>query len=91
AQDLLAAQPGADDARRFIAAARTESGDWTVVYTPVGGTIRLNSGVCDGVSARWFDPRDGHWLPAQGSAERDGGMSFATPDDGDWALDLRRA
>ncbi|HEU0113164.1 MAG TPA: DUF4038 domain-containing protein, partial [Thermomicrobiales bacterium] len=90
AQDILAAQPGSEDARRFIAAARTEEGDWTLVYTPVGGTIQLNAGAADGASARWFNPRNGRWLPAPDSDERDGGRSFVTPDDGDWVLDLRR-
>ena len=90
AQDLLVEQPGADDSRHFVAAGRTEDGDWTVVYFPVGQEIRLQPGAVDGTSARWFDPRNGHWSPAQATAGPDGQSSFVAPDERDWVLDLRR-
>jgi hypothetical protein len=90
AQDLLAEQPGTDDAGRFIAAARTESNDWTVVYLPKGGEVRLKSGVANGASARWFDPRNGHWSVAGCEEDGDGRETFVAPDGGDWVLDLRR-
>jgi hypothetical protein len=90
AQDLLSGQPGDDDARRFIAVARTLIGDWTAAYLPTGGSIQLHPGAATDSSARWFDPRNGHWLaaePATATAER---LSFTAPSDGDWVLDLRR-
>jgi hypothetical protein len=90
AQDLLAEQPGVDDARQFVAAARTESGAWTVVYLPHQASIRLNPGATVGASARWFDPRNGHWSVAQTVDESDGRQSFVAPGAGDWVLDLRR-
>ncbi len=91
AQDLLAEQPGVQDARRFIAAARTASHDWTVAYLPAGGErVRLNPGAATGASARWFDPRTGHWNAATTTKEADGQQSFVAPDAGDWVLDLRR-
>jgi Protein of unknown function (DUF4038)/Domain of unknown function (DUF5060)/Putative collagen-binding domain of a collagenase len=91
AQDLLADQPGTYDARQFVAAARTESRDWTVVYLPEGGSsIRLNSGAASGASARWFDPRNGHWSVVEPIPEADGRQSFVAPEAGDWVLDLRR-
>ena len=90
ALDLLLEQPGADDARRFIAVARTLVGDWTTAYLPTGGTIHLYLDAAMDCSARWFDPGNGHWLaaePATAIAER---LSFTAPSDDDWVLDLRR-
>jgi hypothetical protein len=89
APDLLAAQPGTSDIRQFVTAARTASGDWTVVYLPVGQSIRLSPGVATGVSARWFNPRNGHWSAATRKENTDGRQSFSAPDAGDWVLDLR--
>ncbi|MGH2618242.1 MAG: DUF4038 domain-containing protein, partial [Thermomicrobiales bacterium] len=90
AQEILAEQPGDDDARRFIAAARTENGDWTVVYLPTGDSVCLHPGAANGTSARWFDPRTGHWaaaIPVDGAG---GGDAFVPPDARDWILDLRQ-
>jgi hypothetical protein len=89
AQELLAEQPGDRDSRHFIAAARTTSGDWTVIYLPSGGTVRLNPGA-RGASARWFDPRTGHWHAANAGDDAGGRQSFVAPDARDWVLDLRR-
>jgi Protein of unknown function (DUF4038)/Domain of unknown function (DUF5060)/Putative collagen-binding domain of a collagenase len=91
AQDLLAEQPGTHDARRFVAAARTASRDWIVVYLTEGGSsIRLSSGGASGMSARWFNPRNGHWSGVEPPAEAEGRQFFVAPDAGDWVLDLRR-
>jgi hypothetical protein len=90
AQDLLVEQPGAADARRFITVSRSETGDWTVAYLPVGEAIRLKPGVACGVSARWFDPRDGHWSAAHTVNDAAGGHAFVAPTADDWILDLRR-
>ena len=85
AQDLLADQPGASDVRAYVTAGRTAAGDWTVVYLPIGQTVRLEPGATDGASARWFNPRNGHWL----AAEPAGDGAFKAPDASDWVLDLR--
>jgi hypothetical protein len=93
AQDLLAAQPGAEDAQRFVAAARTGSGDWAVVYLPAGESrepIHLKHEAVAGASSRWFDPRSGHWSAAHAVTGAEGRASFVAPDAGDWVLDLRR-
>jgi hypothetical protein len=91
AQEILAEQPGIEDVRRFVAAARTEPGDWTVVYLPRGGPLRLRSGVASDASARWFDPRAGHWAAAEPVSDADDTTTFVTPDDRDWVLDLRHS
>ena len=90
AQGLLLEQPGAEDARQFIAAARSGNGDWTVVYLPIGGAVRLHDVAASGASTRWFDPRNGHWHDAHPVQEADGVSSFVAPDANDWVLDLRR-
>lgn len=90
AQELLAEQPGDRDSRHFLAAARTMSGDWTVIYLPAGGIVYLNPGVTSGASARWFDPRSGHWHAANALDEGGGRETFVAPDASDWVLDLRR-
>jgi hypothetical protein len=87
---LILDQPGRTDALRFQLAARTEDGRWTVVYTPLGGTIAVAADAVVDRSARWFDPRTGIWQAA--SHERDGasgGVIFRAPDEDDWILDLR--
>jgi hypothetical protein len=89
AQDLLIDQPGDDDARRFVAVARTEGGEWTTAYLPMGGAIRVKSGAAEGASARWFDPRNGNWLAAD-PIDTDGATAFVAPSADDWVLDLRR-
>jgi hypothetical protein len=89
AQALLAAQPGDEDARRFVAAARTVAGDWTVVYLPVGvREIELRG--AGHTSARWFDPRTGYWRPATAMDGGTGVQTFVAPSGDDWVLDLRR-
>jgi hypothetical protein len=90
AQHLLAEQPGDCDARRFVAVARTDSRDWTVCYIPGGEPLRLRPGVADSGSARWFDPRTGHWSAARPVDEPGGQQVFVASGDGDWVLDVRR-
>ena len=88
-QELLLEQPGADDARHFVTAASTPVGDWTVVYAPTGGPIRLRGNAGSLGSARWFDPRAGFWRAASSVADGQG-LTFSAPDRDDWVLDLRR-
>jgi hypothetical protein len=90
APELLLAQPGTDDATRFIAVGRTEDGAWTMAYAPVGDSIILTEeSMSPSASARWFDPRTGHWRPATAEAATTPGVAFRPPDDDDWVLDIR--
>lgn len=91
AQALLAAQPGDQDSRQFVAAARTIAGDWTVAYLPVGvGEIGLRLEADENPSARWFDPRTGYWRPASATDGGIGTHKFVAPSAADWVLDLRQ-
>jgi hypothetical protein len=90
ANEFILDQPGTADVLRFQLAARTEDGGWTVIYTPLGGTISVDGDAVADRSARWFDPRTGTWQaasPERGGAS--GGATFRAPDDDDWILDLR--
>ncbi len=82
AQELLVEQPGADDARMFIAVAAGDERDLVVAYLPGGGEIVL-AGEGLPASGAWRDPRDGGSVAAEGVDGR-----FSAPDDRDWVLVL---
>ncbi|MDQ3814109.1 MAG: DUF4038 domain-containing protein [Armatimonadota bacterium] len=87
AQDMLASQPRSDDPARFVAAARSETGDIAVLYLPVGGAVTLKPGaIGTGSRAEWFDPRSGQRIPADNADN-----AFRAPDEQDWVLVLRSA
>jgi hypothetical protein len=82
APGLLAEQPGQADPNQFVAAATTDTGDWTVLYLPAGGTVSLTEAKPGGV---WFDPRTGHRYAAGD------GPAYSAPDQRDWVLEFRPA
>ena len=85
-QSLLASQPGGDDPARFVAAARTEDGDTAVLYLPVGGEVTLvPESLQDGLSATWFNPRDGSETPVESTESN----TYTAPDNQDWVLLLQ--
>lgn len=85
APELLAEQPGATDAGRYVAAAKSEDGRFAALYTPAGGALRLNlGGLAAPRVARWFDPRTGRWqrsVPLTGTE-----ITLEAPSNQDWAL-----
>ncbi|MFH1718566.1 MAG: DUF4038 domain-containing protein [Planctomycetota bacterium] len=85
APEVLAEQPGSEDASKFIAAAKSQAGDLLVVYMPEGGSVTLNTdSFKKGLSARWYHPRTGGWLDA-GKIEKSP-QTFKTADRNDWVL-----
>lgn len=85
APDVLAAQPGVDNPRDFIAAAQTADGQQTVVYLPTGQRVTLVTAKLNGAnSARWFDPRNGGWLTATLADSPE--QTLTPPDAQDWLL-----
>ena len=84
---LLSEQPGGDDPARHVSAARSEKGDLAVLYLPVGGEVRLKSGILrKGLQAKWFDPRTGRSTAAQPTGDN----SFRAANELDWVLLLRK-
>jgi hypothetical protein len=85
AQDVLAEQPGAELASRFIAAAASEKRDLLVVYTPEVRAIVLKANALPRGRPRWHNPRTGERTTAR--AVRAGStVRFETPAEGDWVL-----
>lgn len=80
AQELLAAQPGDEDAERYVAVAQTNGGA-ILAYTPVAQPIALRAGVPS--AGQWFNPRSGERVQAQAAGD---GPRFEPPGDGDWVL-----
>lgn len=89
APDALATQPGQRDPRRYVAAARSESGDVLVVYSPQERTIELKlPSLPPKFVSSWHNPRTGE-KAAVVAVVNDQVISFATPGEGDWLLLLR--
>ena len=54
----------------YVAAAATEDGTWAIVYLPAARPVTVNRTRIAGQSiARWFDPTDGSYRDASGTAE----------------------
>jgi len=91
APDLLAEQPGREDARRMVVAARTEDGAAALIYTPAEGSLMLRlAGLRLPLQATWVDPRTGE-RHAAGVIEEEVGevdRRLDTPGPGDWVLVL---
>lgn len=84
APELLTNQPGDEDVKRFITAAKSETNDLAVVYTPLDREISLKLDTLKAnLSAHWFDPRTGQRI----AATHNNGI-FTTPTPGDWVLIL---
>ncbi len=75
------------DPADFQAVAQTEDGQTTLIYTPVGGTIRFQQerGVRER-EAHWFNPRTGE----RTQAHQIKGGRYTTPNEEDWVLILTR-
>jgi hypothetical protein len=94
APELVAEQPGAVEKRRFIAAARSESGDLAVIYVPEDRRIELCLDTLQAdLSAFWFDPRNGqfHLATLHSTPDGQGRTVVDTPAEGDWALVFQRS
>ncbi len=89
AQEILRTQPGTADVLRFLTAARTDDGAWTIVYAPLGGSIELARDEVGGRNTRWFNPRTGSWQAAVAGEATSDRATFVAPDGNDWILDLR--
>jgi hypothetical protein len=83
APELLTEQPGRDDARLAVVAARGDGGQVGIVYVPRGSRLRLNpASVSATARGVWVDPHTGGRSPA--TLPTDGVIGL--PDGEDWVL-----
>ncbi len=78
--------PGNQSPRKYIAAARSEKKDLTVVYVPEDRTIEiLLASLPPSPEVKWFNPRTGETSAAV-AVITDTTAQFPTPSEGDWIL-----
>ena len=89
APNMVIDQPGKKNPAEFIALSRSESGNFALLYMPVGQKTRIQiSQTHTGVIVRWFNPRTGVWLRPLPVGE---GGSISAPDSNDWAAWIGQA
>lgn len=78
--------PGLQSPRKYVAAARSEKKDLTLVYVPEERTIEiLLSSLPPSPEVKWFNPRTGETSAAV-AVITDTTAQFPTPGEGDWVL-----
>ena len=83
APELIACQPGVDDPRLTVVAARGDDGRIGLVYIPRGSEAKLECRfIADSPQGVWVDPRTGARQPA--NIPLDGAVT--APDGEDWLL-----
>ena len=88
APEVVVNQPGSQEPRRFIAAARTDRNDLLVLYVPEDRAVDVKADTLPpSPRASWFDPRTGETSTAVGDTTA-GAVRFRTPSEGDWILQI---
>ena len=86
ASEAVVNNPGNQSPRKYIAAARTEKKDLTVVYVPEDRTVEvLLDSLPPSPEVKWFNPRTGENSAAV-AVVTDRTAQFPTPGEGDWIL-----
>jgi len=89
APELLAAQPGTTEPRRFISAAWTEKKDLAVIYVPEDRMVEVRlDALTSGPGSpdlTWVNPRTGERKPGVGLIDATT-CKMPTPEPGDWLL-----
>lgn len=81
--------PGKNDAKRYISAARGDDKDVMIVYIPEERTIEIKlDSLPPSPQISWFSPRNGETSPAVAVVTQDT-VQFPTPSEGDWLLLMR--
>lgn len=90
APDLLTVQPGEDDPRAFVAAARTVDNQFSVLYLPLGGTVNLDlSSMALPVTAHWASVVPNTFETVKAGTIEETQATLTAPDERDWLLSLR--
>jgi hypothetical protein len=77
-QELIVEQPAPRDPHQTVVAAKSERGQWALVYTPRANALRLHHESF--TKARWISPRDTSFYVAELSD------TMQPPGPGDWLL-----
>jgi hypothetical protein len=86
APEMIVNNAGPQTPRRYIACARTEKKDITVVYVPEDRTVEMKlEGLPPSPDVKWFNPRTGETTAAV-AVVTDTTAQFPTPSEGDWIL-----
>jgi len=81
-------QPGAQEPKRFIAAARSDKKDLLVLYVPEDRTVEVKLDLLPpSPNVSWYNPRTGETNTAVGVVTTST-VQFPTPSEGDWILQL---
>lgn len=81
-------QPGTQEPKRFIAAARTDQKDLLVLYVPEDRTVEVKLDMLPpSPNVSWYNPRTGETNTAVGVVTTST-VQFPTPSEGDWILQL---
>lgn len=81
-------QPGTQEPKRFIAAARSDKKDLLVLYVPEDRTVEVKLDLLPpSPNVSWFNPRTGETNTAVGVVTSST-VQFPTPSEGDWILQL---
>ena len=85
AQQILVAQPGAENPQHFVAAAQTADQKLTVIYLPRGvpATV-VTEKLGEATNASWFNPRAGEWTKLHLTTMAE--QTLVPPDDEDWLI-----
>jgi hypothetical protein len=88
AHNLIRNQP--NDIMHRMVLARSAAGDFAVAYLPGNEGIEIEMPSFPApLSARWFDPRHGHYTSIPGAIENRGTSNLSPPAKGDWVLLLQ--
>ncbi len=84
--EMVVNNPGLQSARKYVACARTEKKDLTVVYVPEDRTVEIKlEALPPSPDVKWFNPRTGESTAAV-AVVTDTAAQFPTPSEGDWIL-----
>lgn len=90
APELLANQPGATAAKKFISASRSESGEDFVFYTPEETQVNVLAKLLpQKFTPAWVDPRTGARIE-KAPVRKDAVFEFTAPSEGDWLLLIKK-
>jgi hypothetical protein len=88
APEMITNQP--EEPVNMMTTARSSAGDLLVAYLPDNPYIELDMEELNrGLSAQWFNPVTGKYLPIDEKIKHSGRQKFSRPGEGDWLLTIQ--